>query len=56
VIGQQVKNAITLAPNGNIKEGMQVNVEVGEKLLLQMSIELKLSCRRLLTLSKTKKL
>jgi len=30
VIGQQVEDAIALAPNGNIKEGMQINVEVGE--------------------------
>jgi hypothetical protein len=30
VIGQQVEDAITLAPNGNIEEGMQDNFEVGE--------------------------
>ncbi len=30
VIGQQVEDALALAPNGSIKEGMQVNVEVGE--------------------------
>jgi hypothetical protein len=29
VIGQ-VKNAVPLAPNGNIEEGMQANVKVGE--------------------------
>ncbi len=30
VIRQQVEDAIALAPNGNTKEGMQANVEVGE--------------------------
>ncbi len=30
VIGQQAKYALALAPNGNIKERMQANVEVGE--------------------------
>ncbi len=30
VIGQQAEDAIALAPNGNIEEGMQANVEVGE--------------------------
>jgi hypothetical protein len=30
VIGQQVEDALALAPNGNIKEGMQANVEVGK--------------------------
>jgi hypothetical protein len=27
---QQVENAVVLAPNKNIQEGMQANVEVGE--------------------------
>jgi len=30
VIGQQVENAVALAPNGNIEKGMQTNVEVGD--------------------------
>ncbi len=30
MIGQQAEDAVALAPNGNIKEGMQTNVEVGE--------------------------
>jgi hypothetical protein len=30
VIGQQAKDAVALAPNGNIEEGMQANVEVKE--------------------------
>lgn len=30
VIGQQVEDVVALAPNGNIEEGMQANVEVGE--------------------------
>jgi hypothetical protein len=30
VIGQQAEDAITLAPNRNIEEGVQANVEVGE--------------------------
>jgi hypothetical protein len=30
VIRQQVEDAIALAPNGNIKKGIQVYVEVGE--------------------------
>jgi hypothetical protein len=30
VIGQQVENVVTLAPNGHIEEGIQANVEVGE--------------------------
>ncbi len=28
--GQQVENVVALAPNGNIKEGIQANVEVEE--------------------------
>jgi hypothetical protein len=34
VIGQQVEDAVALAPNGNIKEGMQTNVEVGETFVI----------------------
>ncbi len=30
VIGQQTEDAIALASNGNIEEGMQANVEVGK--------------------------
>jgi len=30
VIGQQAEDGLALAPNGNIKEGMQAKVEVGE--------------------------
>ncbi len=30
VIGQQVEDVVALTPNGNIEEGMQANVEVGE--------------------------
>ncbi len=30
VIGQQAKDVVALAPNGNIEEEMQTNVEVGE--------------------------
>jgi hypothetical protein len=30
VIGQQVQEVVALTPNGNIDEGMQANVEVGE--------------------------
>ncbi|CAM6010865.1 unnamed protein product [Sphagnum balticum] len=30
VIGQQAEDVIALAPNGNIEEGVQANVEVGE--------------------------
>jgi hypothetical protein len=30
VIGQQTKDVIALAPNGNIEEAVQANVEVGE--------------------------
>ncbi len=30
MIGQQVEGAIVLDPNGNIKKGMQANVEIGE--------------------------
>jgi hypothetical protein len=30
VIRQQVEDAVALAPNGNIEEGIQANVEVGE--------------------------
>ncbi len=30
MIGQQMENVIALAPNGNIEEGVQANVEVEE--------------------------
>ncbi len=30
MIGQQVEGAVALDPNGNVEEGMQANVEVGE--------------------------
>ncbi len=49
VIGQQVEDAITLAPNGNIEEGMQAMLRLGKPLLPQMFVELKLSGKGLLT-------
>jgi hypothetical protein len=49
VIGQQAENVITLAPNGNIKEGMQANIEVGETFATANVNRLKLSCKGLLT-------
>jgi hypothetical protein len=46
VIRQQAEDAIALAPNGNIEEGVQAHVEVGET---STTIELKMNCKGLLT-------
>jgi hypothetical protein len=49
VIGQQEKMRLHWLQMGISKKECKLMLKLGKKLLLQMSIELKLSCRELLT-------
>jgi len=55
VIGQQVEDAVALAPNGNIEEGMQTNVEVGETFVITNVSRIEVELQRAIDIIKDQK-
>jgi hypothetical protein len=54
--GQQAKDAITLAPNGNLEERMQANVEVGETSITSNVCRIKIELQRTIDMIEDQKI